>query len=562
VILRKMTSVAREKVAVIPLGGIGEIGKNMFVIKYRKDMIVIDCGLMFPEEEMLGVDFVIPDISYLKEHADEIRGIFITHGHEDHIGALPYVLKELPVPVYGPRLALALVEEKLKERNQRFPIEPVCVSAGQKITTGPFEIEFIRVNHSISDVLAMAVTTPAGVIIHTADFKFDQTPIDGDVTDYRKFAEYGTKGVLVLLSDSTNAERPGYTLSERQVGEAFDEAFRTAPGRIVVATFASNTHRIQQVIDAACHHGRKVCLLGRSMINVVRIACELGYLSIPGGILVSEDEMQKIPDDRMVLLSTGSQGEPMAALSRMAMASHRSVAIKRGDTVIVSASTVPGNEKLVAANINRLFKLGAEVIYEAFSGVHVSGHGSQEELKLMINLTRPRYFIPIHGEYRHLVKHARLAQEVGIPEDRIFIPEIGSILEFDSQSGALAGQVPGGSVLVDGLGVGDVGNVVLRDRRQLSQDGIVVVIVAIDKATGSVLGAPEVITRGFVYVRESEEFIEATKQHVSKSLAECCGGSTVSDWQATKAAVRDSLASYFYEKTQRQPMILPVIVEI
>ena len=515
-ILRKMTQGGREKVAVIPLGGIGEIGKNMFVIKYRKDMIIIDCGLMFPEEEMLGVDFVIPDISYLKEHVDEIRGIFITHGHEDHIGALPYVLKELPVPVYGPRLALALVEEKLKERNQRFPKEPVCVAAGQKIATGPFEIEFIRVNHSISDVLAMAVTTPAGVIIHTADFKFDQTPIDGAVTDYRKFAEYGTKGVLVLLSDSTNAERPGYTLSERQVGEAFDEAFRTASGRIVVATFASNTHRIQQVIDAAYHHGRKVCLLGRSMVNVVRIASELGYLSIPGGILVSEDEMQRIPDDSMVLLSTGSQGEPMAALSRMAMASHRSVAIKRGDTVIISASTVPGNEKLVAANINRLFKLGAEVIYEAFSGVHVSGHGSQEELKLMINLTRPRYFIPIHGEYRHLVKHARLAREVGIPEDRVFIPEIGSVLEFDSESGALAGQVSGGSVLVDGLGVGDVGNVVLRDRRQLSQDGIVVVIVAIDKATGAVLGAPEVITRGFVYVRESR-FIEATNTVTSRS---------------------------------------------
>jgi ribonuclease J len=557
-----MTHDTREKVAVIPLGGIGEIGKNMFVIKYRKDMIVIDCGLMFPEEEMLGVDFVIPDITYLREHADEIRGIFITHGHEDHIGALPYVLKELPVPVYGPRLALALVEEKLKERSQHFPIEPVCVSAGQKISTGPFEIEFIRVNHSISDVLAMAVTTPAGVIIHTADFKFDQTPIDGDITDYRKFAEYGTKGVLVLLSDSTNAERPGYTLSERQVGEAFDEAFRTASGRIVVATFASNIHRIQQVIDAAHHHGRKVCLLGRSMVNVARIASELGYLSIPSGTLVSEEELQRFPDDKIVLLSTGSQGEPMAALSRMATASHRSVAIKRGDTVIISASPVPGNEKMVAANINRLFKLGAEVIYEAFSGVHVSGHGSQEELKLMINLTRPRYFIPIHGEYRHLVKHARLAQEVGIPEDRIFIPEIGSVLEFDSESGVVAGRIPGGAVLVDGLGVGDVGNVVLRDRRQLSQDGIVVVIVAIDKATGCVLGSPEVITRGFVYVRESEEFIEATKEHVSRSLAESCGGSTVSDWQATKAAVRDSLASYFYEKTQRQPMILPVIVQI
>lgn len=466
------------------------------------------------------------------------------------------------MPVYGPRLALALVEEKLKERSQHFPIEPVCVSAGQKISTGPFEIEFIRVNHSISDVLAMAVTTPAGVIIHTADFKFDQTPIDGDITDYRKFAEYGTKGVLVLLSDSTNAERPGYTLSERQVGEAFDEAFRTASGRIVVATFASNIHRIQQVIDAAHHHGRKVCLLGRSMVNVARIASELGYLSIPSGTLVSEEELQRFPDDKIVLLSTGSQGEPMAALSRMATASHRSVAIKRGDTVIISASPVPGNEKMVAANINRLFKLGAEVIYEAFSGVHVSGHGSQEELKLMINLTRPRYFIPIHGEYRHLVKHARLAQEVGIPEDRIFIPEIGSVLEFDSESGVVAGRIPGGAVLVDGLGVGDVGNVVLRDRRQLSQDGIVVVIVAIDKATGCVLGSPEVITRGFVYVRESEEFIEATKEHVSRSLAESCGGSTVSDWQATKAAVRDSLASYFYEKTQRQPMILPVIVQI
>jgi ribonuclease J len=557
-----MTETRDGKVSIIPLGGIGEIGKNMFVIRYRDDIIVIDSGLMFPEEEMLGVDFVIPDITYLKENQDKIRGIFITHGHEDHIGALPYVLKELSVPVYGPRLALALVEARLKERNQRFPVEPTCVTAGQIVKCGPFEVEFIHVNHSISDVLAMAVTTPAGIIIHTADFKFDQTPIDGATTDYHKFAEYGAKGVLVLLSDSTNAERPGYTLSERQVGEAFDDTFRTAPGRIVVATFASNIHRIQQVIDAAHHHGRKVCLLGRSMVNVAKIASDLGYLTIPDGTLVPEEELNRHDDSRMVLLSTGSQGEPMAALSRMAMGSHRSVAIKRGDTVIISASPIPGNEKSVAANINRLFKLGAEVIYEAFSGVHVSGHASQEELKLMMNLTRPRYFMPIHGEYRHLVKHARLARELGIPEDRIFIAEIGSVLEFDSKSGVVAGQVQSGTVLVDGLGVGDVGNVVLRDRRQLSQDGIVVVIVAVDKATGSMLGTPEVITRGFVYVRESEEFIEAAREYLKRVLVQRRGSKAGADWQVLKGVIKDSLASYFYEKTQREPMILPAVVEV
>lgn len=557
-----MSRKADEKVSIIPLGGVGEIGKNMFVIRYRDDIIVIDCGLMFPEEEMLGVDFVIPDISYLKEHQDKIRGIFITHGHEDHIGALPFVLRELSVPVYGPRLALALVEARLKERNQSFPVAPVYVTAGQKVRVGPFEIEFIHVNHSISDVLAMAITTPAGVIIHTADFKFDQTPIDGVVTDYHTFAEYGSRGVLVLMSDSTNAERPGYTLSERQVWQAFDDAFRAAPGRIIVATFSSNIHRIQQVIDAAHNYSRKLCMLGRSMVNVAKTASELGYLSIPDGILVSEDELNKHNDDRMVLLSTGSQGEPMAALSRMAMGSHRSVSIKRGDTVIISASPIPGNERSVGAIINRLFKLGAEVIYEAVSGVHVSGHASQEELKLMINLTRPRYFIPIHGEYRHLVKHARLAREVGIPEERIFIPEIGSVLEFDSESGRVAGQVSSGTVMVDGLGVGDVGNIVLRDRRQLSQDGIVVVIVAVDKETGVMLGTPEVITRGFVYVRESEEFIEAAREFVKRVLTQRRSGRIPTDWQSLRGVIRDSLASYFYERTQRQPMILPVIVEV
>jgi len=557
-----MSRKADEKVSIIPLGGVGEIGKNMFVVRYRDDIIVIDCGLMFPEEEMLGVDFVIPDISYLKEHQDKIRGIFITHGHEDHIGALPFVLRELSVPVYGPRLALALVEARLKERNQSFPVAPVYVTAGQKVRVGPFEIEFIHVNHSISDVLAMAITTPAGVIIHTADFKFDQTPIDGVVTDYHTFAEYGSRGVLVLMSDSTNAERPGYTLSERQVWQAFDDAFRAAPGRIIVATFSSNIHRIQQVIDAAHNYGRKLCMLGRSMVNVAKTASELGYLSIPDGILVSEDELNKHNDDRMVLLSTGSQGEPMAALSRMAMGSHRSVSIKRGDTVIISASPIPGNERSVGAIINRLFKLGAEVIYEAVSGVHVSGHASQEELKLMINLTRPRYFIPIHGEYRHLVKHARLAREVGIPEERIFIPEIGSVLEFDSESGRVAGQVSSGTVMVDGLGVGDVGNIVLRDRRQLSQDGIVVVIVAVDKETGVMLGTPEVITRGFVYVRESEEFIEAAREFVKRILTQRRSGRIPTDWQSLRGVIRDSLASYFYERTQRQPMILPVIVEV
>ncbi len=551
----------RKNLSVIPLGGVGEIGKNMTVIEYQDDIIVIDCGIKFPEEDMLGVDLVIPDITYLIENKNKVRGIIITHGHEDHIGALPYVLRQLDVPVYGTRLSLGLTEGRIKEHGLNPKNKPVVVSAGDKIKLGAFEIEFIRVNHSIADVVALAITTPVGVVIHTSDFKFDQTPIDGKPTDYHKLAEYGDKGVLLLMSDSTNAERTGYTLSERAVGEALDETFRKAESRIMVATFASNIHRIQQIIDAAWKHNRKVAVAGRSMVNVVSIAVELGYLSVPEGLLVDLDLVDRLPANRVVIISTGSQGEPMSALTRMAMAEHKKVAIQPGDTVIISASAIPGNEKLISKNIDRLFRQGAEVIYEEFSGMHVSGHASQEELKLMLNLIRPKYFMPVHGEYRHLVKHSKLAAQVGIPQENIFIPEIGDHFEFSENKAVLAGKVTAGAVLVDGLGVGDVGNIVLRDRRHLSQDGIVVVVATFDKQRGEILAGPDIVSRGFVYVRESEDLMDASKEKVKEILEKCCS-EEVKDWSAIKNSVRDVLGNYLYEKTKRRPMILPIILEI
>ncbi|HHV62308.1 MAG TPA: ribonuclease J [Firmicutes bacterium] len=550
-----------NKLKVIPLGGVGEIGKNMMVVEYGGDIIVIDAGLMFPEEEMLGIDLVIPDITYLVENKDRVRAIILTHGHEDHIGGLPYILRQLDVPVYGTRLTLGLVECKLREHGVTPRFKPTCVRAGERLQLGPFTVQFIRVSHSIADVVALAITTPAGVLVHTSDFKFDQTPIGQETTDFHRFAELGEKGVLVLLSDSTNAERPGYTLSEREVGETFVETFRRAENRILVATFASNIHRIQQIIDAAWKFNRKVGVVGRSMENVVGIAADLGYLTIPEGMLVDVDDVEKLPPSRVVIITTGSQGEPMSALTRMAMAEHRKIEIRPGDTVIISASPIPGNEKSIGRTINHLFKLGADVIYEAFSGVHVSGHASQEELKLMLNLTKPRFFIPVHGEYRHLVKHARLAEAVGIPPERIFVPEIGDVFSFDGQEGRIAGKVTAGKVLVDGLGVGDVGSVVLRDRKLLAEDGILIVVVTINKQTGAVVAGPDLISRGFVYIKESEALLEearAKTREVLSSFEE----EGITEWGEIKDGLRDSLGHYFYDKMKRRPMILPIIMEV
>ncbi|HAA90303.1 MAG: Ribonuclease J 1 [Thermoanaerobacterales bacterium 50_218] len=552
---------AQDSVAIIPLGGLGEIGKNITAIRYRNDIIVIDAGLMFPEDEMLGIDLVIPDISFLLENKNYVRAIILTHGHEDHIGALPYILKELNVPVYGTKLTLGLVKAKLEESNYPNSLRSRSVRPGDVVKIGAFTVEFIRVSHSIPDAVGLGITTPVGTIVHTGDFKLDQTPVDGQIIDYYRFAELGRKGVLVMLSDSTNADRPGYTLSESVVGETFEEIFRYARKRIIVATFASNVHRIQQAITTARKYGRKVAVVGRSMVNVVAIAKELGYLRVPPGTMIDLDEVHNFPEDKIVLLTTGSQGEPMSALTRMAMCDHRRIEILPGDLVIISATPIPGNEKLVHRTIDHLFRQGAEVVYEPFSGVHVSGHASQEELKLMLNLVRPRFFIPVHGEYRHLIKHAQLAHEVGIPAENIFVAENGQVLEFSRERGAVTGRVTAGRVLVDGLGVGDVGNIVLRDRRQLSQDGIFIVVVTIDKDTGAVVAGPDVVSRGFVYVRESEELLEEAKEKVRQVLRECEERQTT-EWGAIKSYVRESLGKFLFERTRRRPMILPIIMEV
>jgi len=550
----------QQKVQIIPLGGMGEIGKNMTVLRFGDDIIVIDSGLMFPEDDMLGIDLVIPDISYLLENRDLVRAIVLTHGHEDHIGALPYVLKQLNVPVYGTRLTLAILEGKLKESN--IPTSNLIpVKAGDEVQIGIFTVGFIHVSHSIADAVALAIKTPIGTIVHTGDFKFDQTPVDGKVTDFHKLAELGDQGVLVLLADSTNAEHAGYTMSEKSVGLTFDEAYSNANGRIIIASFSSNIHRVQQAIDMACKYKRKVAVVGRSMINVITIASELGYLTIPEGVLIDIDEMKNYPPAGIVIVTTGSQGEPMSALTRMAMSDHRKVDITPSDTIIISATPIPGNEKLVSRTIDYLLRQGAEVIYEKTSGMHVSGHASQEELKLMHNLIRPKFFIPVHGEFRHLVKHSQLAQELGMTKDHIFIVENGNVLEFTSEKGSVTGKVTAGIVLVDGLGVGDVGNIVLRDRRQLSQEGILIVVITMDKQSGAVLDGPDIVSRGFVYVRESEQLIDEAKMKVRQTL-EKCELNNITEWATIKSSVRDTLGKYLYEKTRRRPMILPIIMEV
>ncbi|MDD2648129.1 MAG: ribonuclease J [Eubacteriales bacterium] len=550
-----------KKIRIIPLGGVDEIGKNMTVIEYENDIIVVDCGSIFPKEDMLGIDLVIPDVSYLVKNADRVRGYVITHGHEDHIGATPYILKQVPAPLYGTRLTMALVELKLKEH--RVPNIPLTtVRPHDVITLGAFTIRFIKVSHSIAGACALAITCPAGTIVVTGDFKIDYTPIDGEVTDLHSFAEIGAKGVLALLCESTNVERKGYTMSERKIGDTFNNLFRSATGRIMIAMFASNIHRIQQVVDCGTNYGRKVCFVGRSMVNVSKVAMLLGELKIPEENIVDIDDIDRLRDDQLLVLTTGSQGEPMSGLTRMAFSEHRKLQIRSTDTVMISATPIPGNEKFVSRVINQLYRCGANVIYDGLAEVHVSGHACQEEIKLIHTLVKPKYFIPVHGEYRHLWIHAQLAESLGMPPENVHIPEIGEAIEISKNGGMHVTEiVPTGSVLVDGLGIGDVGNVVLRDRKLLSQDGLIIVVMAIDKAQGALVSGPDIISRGFVYVRENEDLMENTRIQVRNIIASY-GHIEGTDWQAIKNRVKEELHRYIYEKMKRSPMVLPIIVEI
>ena len=549
-----------QKLQIIPLGGLGEIGKNMTVVRYEDEILLIDAGLMFPDEQMLGIDLVIPDVTYLMENRDKLKAIVLTHGHEDHIGALPYILRQISVPVYGTRLTLGILEGRLEEANvDSSMLHPVM--QGDIINVGCFSVGFIRVNHSIPDAVGLSIKTPLGMIVHTGDFKLDYTPIDGKMTDFRRFSDLGNKGVLLMMADSTNAEREGHTLSESTVGAAFDKAFHNAKGRIIVATFSSNVHRIQQIVNTAVHYRRKVAVLGRSMVNVVNISLELGYLKAPDGTLVDIDEIDNYAYEKVVIITTGSQGEPMSALSRMSQSDHRKVMVVPGDTVIISATPIPGNEKMITRTVDNLLKLGANVVYGRENGIHVSGHASQEELKLMHNLVRPKFFIPVHGEYHMLVRHAKLAQTLGMPKENIFIADNGQILEFTKDRGSIAGRVPSGRVLVDGLGVGDVGNIVLRDRRQLSQDGIIIIVVTMDKENGRVVAGPDIVSRGFVYVRESEALMDKARYTVRDALMEC-ESQGITEWSTIKSAVREALGRYLFEVTRRRPMILPIIMEV
>lgn len=556
----KQRTMSTPGVKIIPLGGIGEIGKNMTIIEYGDDMIMIDAGLMFPREEMLGVDYVIPDTSYVKKNVDKLRGIFITHGHEDHIGALPYILNEFDVPVYGSTLTIALIEAKLSEHPHVKPTFEY-VKSGGKVQAGVFTVEFIKVSHSIDDAMGMAITTPVGVIIHTGDFKIDFTPVAGQIMDLNRFAELGQKGVLALMADSTNAERPGFTMSESQVGETFLNYFKQATGRIIVASFASNVHRIQQVIDVAKLYDRKVCLAGRSMLKYVGVAREIGYLNVSDDMLITPEDLRKLRDDQVVILTTGSQGETMSGLVRMAMGQHPKINIKEGDLVIISATPIPGNERYVSDVINMLYRRGASVINDAKDMVHVSGHACREELKLMMSLIKPKFFIPVHGEYRHLYQHAALAEKMGIKQSNIFITEIGNVIEMNRRVGMQTGTVQSGSVLIDGLGVGDVGNVVLRDRKVLSSDGLYIVVVPISTDTGELLGAPDIISRGFIYMKESEEMIDRTKRLVEEVVNVCAYNKTI-DWSTLKNTIKKEVSNFLYEQTNRSPMILPIIIEV
>ena len=554
--------VRRTPVKIIPLGGLNEIGKNFTVIECSNDMFVIDCGLAFPDSEMPGVDIVIPDFSYVEKNQEKLRGVVLTHGHEDHIGGLPYFLKKFNVPVYGTRLTLGLVEGKLKEHGLLGTVKLNVVTPRQTVKLGCMAVEFIRVNHSIPDAVGMAIHTPAGVLIHTGDFKVDYTPIEGGIIALPRFAELGNKGVLALMADSTNAERPGYTMSERKVGESFVKLFNKAEGkRIIIATFASNVHRVQQIINNAVTHGRKVAVSGRSMVNVISKGIELGYLKVPDGVLVDIDTISRYAPEKMVIVTTGSQGEPMSALTRMSANEHRNVTITPMDFIIISANPIPGNEKYVTKVVNDLMRLGAEVIYESMYEVHVSGHACQEEQKLLLSITKPKFFIPVHGEYKHLMKHRDTALSVGIPESNIIIADIGNVIETDGVDMKITGQVPAGKVLVDGLGVGDVGAIVLRDRKHLAQDGLIIAVATIDRASGDILAGPDVVSRGFVYVRESEELMTEAQKLLTETLQDCLDRN-MKDWNTIKGRMKDNLSDFIFTKTKRSPMILPIIMEL
>ena len=549
------------RLQIIPLGGLGEIGKNLTVFEYMDDIIVVDLGSIFPREDMPGVDLVIPDFTYLEKNQHKIRGYFFTHGHEDHIGAVPYILRKIPAPMYGTKLTLALCEHKLKEHRLAGVADLCVVEPGDVVEAGSFKVEFVRVNHSIAGACALAISCPAGTVFHTGDFKVDFTPLAGEPINLGRIAEIGNQGVLALMADSTNVERTGSTMSERKVGETFKALFEKAPGRIIIAMFASNVYRIQSVIESSVRFGRKVCLVGRSMVNISKVSMQLGYLKIPEGSLITVDELDRYPDEKITVITTGSQGEPMSGLSRMAFAEHRKLELRESDMVILSASPIPGNEKSISRVINQLFRIGCNVIYESLAEVHVSGHARQEELKLIHNLVKPKYFIPVHGEYRHLHHHAELAKSLGMPMENVVIAEIGDVIEMDETGLDVTGVVANGSVLIDGLGVGDVGAVVLRDRKHLAEDGLLIVVMGVDHDLGSVVSGPDIISRGFVYMREADELIEGARSAAFRAI-EAFGPIDSSEWNHLKNDVRESVQRYIYDTLKRNPMIMPIIVEI
>lgn len=552
----------KSKIKIIPLGGLHEIGKNITVFEYENEIIVVDCGLSFPEDDMLGIDLVIPDITYLEKNVDKIKGLIITHGHEDHIGAVPYLLKKINIPIYATRLTAGLIRNKLEEHKLLRSTKLNEVMQGQTIELGKnFKVEFIRSSHSIPDSVMLAITTPAGTVLHTGDFKVDYTPIDGKIMDFGRIAELGKEGILALMSDSTNAERKGFTMSERSVGEVFDKLFLHCTKRIVVATFASNVHRVQQIVNAAVKYDRKIAVCGRSMINMIETARELGYIECPENIFIDIDMISNYPDERLVIITTGSQGEPMSALTRMAAGDHRKVKITPNDLVIISATPIPGNEKFVSKVIDDLMQIGAEVVYSSLEAIHVSGHACQEEQKLILALAKPKYFIPVHGEYRQLIAHSETAQSMGVEKDNIIMMSNGRILEINEEGAEFTSSVQSGRVLVDGLGVGDVGNIVLRDRQHLSQDGLIVIVLTMDASTGEVVAGPDVISRGFVYVKESENLMDDVKSVVRHEIKKC-EERGIRDWATIKSAARENLRDYIFMKTKRNPMIIPIIMEV
>jgi ribonuclease J len=544
----------------IPLGGLGEIGRNMMALEYDENIVVIDAGLMFPEEEMLGVDLVLPDVTYLQERKEKVLAFLLTHGHEDHVGALPYILPKVSAPIYGSRLTLGFIKNRLKEHKLVEQVDLREIKAGDVVELGPFKVEFIHVAHSIPDTTALAIETPVGMVIHSGDFKMDQTPVDGQPTDMARLSHFGNRGVMLLMSDSTNAERDGFTPSERTIGEAFQELFGQVSGRIIISTFASNIYRIQQALNTAARYKRKVAVIGRSMVNNLTIAQELGYIQMPGDIMIKIQDINKEPDERLVILSSGSQGEPLSALTRIAAQEHPQVKLKAGDTVILSATPIPGNEELVSRTINNCYKHGARVFYSARNRVHASGHASREELKLMLNLVRPKFFMPVHGEFRHLALHSEIAQEVGISKDRVIVTDDGNTVELGDGIPHFGNKVPAGYVFVDGLSVGDVGSVVLRDRRVLSTDGIFIVIVTVDKDTGQVVSGPDLISRGFVHQQTSDALLDAARLQVLATINK--PGRGTPEWQVIKNSIRDSLSKYLYEQMRRRPMIIPIVVEV